>query len=229
MPSSGSLALSSELSAVSTSTVTSYNSAELFEMADNVGLTTPRGSGTSGYVQKNRSLIRPRDKVAPYPKDWDSAKHRPRQPDAEILEHEAKREIEVKVLELRDKLEEQEYVSLEHLIIITNVRSVDEDEIDDQCEALRRKLDQERKDGKDFGPNFKRLKSHQVHDLAKAKAEESERLRKALGISADYEEGSHWRKQEERMRDSLAKREAEDDIRTERAREARRYGDDDED
>jgi len=214
VPSSGSLALSSELSAVSTSTVTSYNSAELFEMADNVGLTTPRGSGTSGYVQKNRSLIRPRDKVAPYPKDWDSAKHRPRQPDAEILEHEAKREIEVKVLELRDKLEEQD---------------VDEDEIDDQCEALRRKLDQERKDGKDFGPNFKRLKSHQVHDLAKAKAEESERLRKALGISADYEEGSHWRKQEERMRDSLAKREAEDDIRTERAREARRYGDDDED
>lgn len=68
-----------------------------------------------------------------------------------------------------------------------------------------------------------------MHDLAKAKAEESERLRKALGISADYEEGSHWRKQEERMRDSLAKREAEDDMRTERAREARRYKEADED
>ncbi|KAF2855325.1 cwf21-domain-containing protein [Plenodomus tracheiphilus IPT5] len=183
-------------------------------MTDNVGLTTPRGSGTSGYVQKNRSLIRPRDKIAPYPKDWDSAKHRPRQPDAEILEHEAKREVEVKVLELRDKLEDE---------------GVDEDEIDDQCEALRRKLDQERKDGKDLGPNAKRLKSHQVHDLAKAKAEESERLRKALGISADYEEGSHWRKQEERLQESLAKRGAEDDERTERAREARRYKEEDED
>ncbi|KAI8943824.1 RNA-splicing factor [Plenodomus lindquistii] len=183
-------------------------------MADNVGLTTPRGSGTSGYVQKNRSLIRPRDKGAPYPKDWDSAKHRPRQPDAEILEHEAKRDVEVKVLELRDRLEDE---------------GVDEDEIDDQCEALRRKLDQERKDGKDMGPNAKRLKSHQVHDLAKAKAEESERLRKALGISADYEEGSHWRKQEERMRDNLAKRGAEDDERTERAREARRYQEEDDD
>ncbi|KAH9874873.1 RNA-splicing factor [Plenodomus biglobosus] len=183
-------------------------------MTDNVGLTTPRGSGTSGYVQKNRSLIRPRDKIAPYPKDWDSAKHRPRQPDAEILEHEAKRQVEVKVFELRDKLEEE---------------GVDEDEIDDQCEALRQKLNQERKDGKDLGPNAKRLKSHQVHDLAKAKAEESERLRKALGISADYEEGSHWRKQEERMRDSLAKRGAEDDERTERAREARRYREDDKD
>ena len=78
-----------------------------YAMADNVGLTTPRGSGTSGYVQKNRSLLRPRDKVAPYPKDYDHAKHRPRQPDAEILEHEAKRDIEVKVFELRDKLEEE--------------------------------------------------------------------------------------------------------------------------
>lgn len=183
-------------------------------MTDNVGLTTPRGSGTSGYVQKNRSLLRHRDKAAPYPKDWDQAKHRPRQPDAAILEHEAKREIEVKVFELRDKLEEE---------------GVDEDEIDDQCEGLRRKLEQERQDGKDLGPNAKRLKSHQVHDLAKAKIEESERLRKALGISADYEEGSHWRKQEERMRDSLAKREAEDDERAEKAKEARRYKEDDSD
>ena len=79
-------------------------------MADNVGLTTPRGSGTSGYVQKNRSLLRPRDKVAPYQKDFDHARHRPRQPDADILEHEAKRDIEVKVFELRDKLEEEGYV-----------------------------------------------------------------------------------------------------------------------
>lgn len=78
-----------------------------YTMSDNVGLSTPRGSGTSGYVQKNRSLLRHRDKAAPYPKDWDSAKHRPRQPDAAILEHEAKRAIEVKVLELRDKLEDE--------------------------------------------------------------------------------------------------------------------------
>lgn len=107
--------------------------------------------------------------------------------------------------------------------------SVDEDEIDDQCEALRRKLDQERKDGKELGPNAKRLKAYQVHDLAKAKLEESERLRKALGISADYEEGSHWRKQEERMRDGLAKRGAEDEVKTEKAREARRYKEEDSD
>jgi hypothetical protein len=107
--------------------------------------------------------------------------------------------------------------------------SIDEDEIDDQCEALRRKLNQERKDGKDLGPNAKRLKSHQVHDLAKAKIEDNERLRKALGISADYEEGSHWRKQDERLRESLAKKEEEDDEKTARAKEARRFERDDSD
>lgn len=80
-------------------------------MSSNVGLSTPRGSGTSGYVQKNRSLLKPRDKAAPYSKDWEQAKHRQRQPDPEILEHDRKREIEVKVLELRDKLEDEGYAN----------------------------------------------------------------------------------------------------------------------
>lgn len=87
---------------------------------------------------------------------------------------------------------------------------VDEDEIDDQCDALRKKLEAERKKGKDAGHSAKGLKSHQVHELAAAKIQESERLRKALGISADYEEGSHWRRQEERLRDTLADKEKED-------------------
>ena len=195
-------------------------------MSSNVGLSTPRGSGTSGYVQKNKSLLRPRDKVAPYPQDWESAKHRQRQPDQEILEHDRRREIEVKVFTLRDKLEEEGLVvsSSQSLWIMLTVNSVDEDEIDDQCDALRKKLEDERKSGKDAGPNARTLKSHQVHDLAKAKIEESERLRKALGISADYQEGSHWRKQEERLRESLA--EKEEEPRKERKDDARRYKED---
>lgn len=103
--------------------------------------------------------------------------------------------------------------------------SVDEDEIDDRCEALRRKLEEERKQGKDTGTNARNLKSHQVHDLAKAKIEESERLRKALGISVDYEEGSHWRKQEERLRESLAQKE-EEGHSADKEKDSRRYTDD---
>lgn len=64
--------------------------------------------------------------------------------------------------------------------------------------------------------------------LSQAKIEESERLRKALGISENYEEGSHWRKQEERLRESLAQREREDEEQLEKVKEARRHREDSE-
>lgn len=77
-------------------------------MSDNVGLSTPRGSGTSGYVQRNLSHLRPRDRHEPYSKDAALLKqHRPRKPDPEILEHERKRKLENEVYKLRDRLEEE--------------------------------------------------------------------------------------------------------------------------
>ena len=172
-------------------------------MSANVGLTTPRGSGTSGYVQRNLSALKPKskwqqnDRMAPYPSnadDLDRIRHRPRQPDQEILEHERKREVEIQVLELRDRLEED---------------GVGEEEVDEKCEELRAKLNKERVAGEGRergGPRGKRdLKAHRTHELAEAKIEETERLRRALGISENYEEGSHWRRQEERLREGLVK------------------------
>lgn len=172
-------------------------------MSSNVGLSTPRGSGTSGYVQRNLSHLKPRDAAAPYSKDPDLLRHRQRQPDKDILEHDRKREIEVKVFELRDKLEEEECVFPACASLCTTVpltrSSVDEDEIEDQCTALRKKLQAEQST-KNPATDARGLKSHQVHELAKAKIEESEKLRRAFGISKDYEEGSHWKKQEEKAR-----------------------------
>ncbi|KAL2156502.1 hypothetical protein VTH82DRAFT_1247 [Thermothelomyces myriococcoides] len=166
-------------------------------MSDNVGLPTPRGSGTSGYVQRNLAHMKPRDRVAPYPprnNDADGQRHKPRQPDKGLLEHDRKREVEVKVFELRDKLEEE---------------GVDEEEIESRCDELRKKLlaemekSQERGGGGGgVGPR-RNFKMHQVHELADAKIKESERLRQALKISKDYEEGSHWKKQEERLKNRL--------------------------
>lgn len=86
---------------------------------------------------------------------------------------------------------------------------VDEDDIDDQCAALRKKLEAER-EGAKGSTNARGLKSHQVHELAKAKIEESEKLRKALGIREDYEEGSHWKRQEERMRNAVGEEKRDD-------------------
>ncbi|KAI0805233.1 cwf21-domain-containing protein [Xylaria sp. FL0064] len=161
-------------------------------MSDNVGLSTPRGSGTSGYVQRNLAHMRPRDRdrAAPYPRDLDHLKHRQRQPDKGVLEHDRKREVEVKVFELRDQLEDE---------------GVDEAEIDRRCDALREELRAKmNKSGRDVASAPKKgLKAHQVHELADAKIKESERLRSALKISKDYEEGGHWKRQEERLRKAL--------------------------
>ena len=84
--------------------------------------------------------------------------------------------------------------------------SVDEEEIETQTEALRRKLTKasEESTAKSDKASARGLKTHQVHELAAAKIEESEKLRKALGIREDYEEGGHWKKKEERLRESLA-------------------------
>ncbi|KAL6853125.1 cwf21 domain-containing protein [Trichoderma novae-zelandiae] len=163
-------------------------------MSDNVGLSTPRGSGTSGYVQRNLAQVRPRDYAAPYPKDRDM-RHRQRQPDKAILEHDRKREIEVKVFELRDQLEEEE---------------VEEEEIDRRCDELRKKLLAEMNSKNKNNAPRRAFKEHQVHEMADAKIKESERLRRALKISSDYEEGGHWKKQEERLRESLVKDEGDE-------------------
>ncbi|KAL6889801.1 cwf21 domain-containing protein [Trichoderma longibrachiatum] len=163
-------------------------------MSDNVGLSTPRGSGTSGYVQRNLAQIRPRDYAAPYPKDRDM-RHKQRQPDKAILEHDRKREVEVKVFELRDQLEEEE---------------VEEEEIDRRCDELRKKLLAEMNSKNKNNAPRRAFKEHQVHEMADAKIKESERLRRALKISSDYEEGGHWKKQEERLRESLVKNEGDD-------------------
>jgi hypothetical protein len=72
------------------------------------------------------------------------------------------------------------------------------------------------------GPAPRRnFKMHQVHELADAKIKESERLRQALKISKDYEEGSHWKRQEERLKKGLepTAEGAKDEVRRERERD----------
>ncbi|KAJ9626658.1 uncharacterized protein PV06_00071 [Exophiala oligosperma] len=165
-------------------------------MSSNVGLSTPRGSGTSGYVQRNLSLLKPRDTGigAPYSLDESTRGPKTRKPDQEILNHDRLRDIEVKVLELQEKLEDDE---------------VDEDKIEAECDKLREKLTAEMERNKDRRSGGKRmdgkgLKSYQVHELAEAKERESERLRRALGLKAGEisEDGEHpMARQEKRRRE----------------------------
>lgn len=89
---------------------------------------------------------------------------------------------------------------------------VAEDEIELQTEALRKKLLKESERG--AGPNKKGLKMHQVHELAEAKIKQDDRFRSALGISRDYEEGSHWKKQEERLKANMEKELAAEQLKS---------------
>ena len=82
-------------------------------MYNGIGLTTPRGSGTNGYVQRNIASIRHRREKVDYKTDadlqrLDKALHK--QPNKEILDHEWKRGIELKCLQLREELEGEGWV-----------------------------------------------------------------------------------------------------------------------
>ncbi|EXJ80402.1 hypothetical protein A1O1_08546 [Capronia coronata CBS 617.96] len=176
-------------------------------MSANVGLSTPRGSGTSGYVQRNLSLLKPRDAGVgvPYSLDPSARPPKSRKPDQDILNHDRLREIEVKVLELREKLEDEE---------------VDEEKIEDECDKLRETLTSEMGRKRDQGGRARRvdgkgLKSYQVHELAEAKERESERLRKALGLKPDEarEGGEHpMARQEKRRREREELQDKDEDV-----------------
>ncbi|PLN83513.1 hypothetical protein BDW42DRAFT_184104 [Aspergillus taichungensis] len=222
-------------------------------MSSNVGLSTPRGSGTSGYVQRNSAFMKPRNTGygAPYPPvagagaALDAGKpFRQRMPDRQILEHDRRREIEVRVMEERERLEEvnEEIEEAEKEgkggkekeeggkkdgedgevdeSGDGKRRVLSEEEIDERCEVLRarllKELEDEEEDSrggrsragagdrKDGNKGRKQFKAYQVHELAEAKIEESERLRRALGIREDKETGEisssrdHGRRERER-------------------------------
>ncbi|KAJ5778925.1 mRNA splicing factor Cwf21 [Penicillium paradoxum] len=182
-------------------------------MSSNVGLTTPRGSGTSGYVQRNSALLKVRNTGygAPYPPvsgaNGSGPMDRPfkqRVPDKQILDHDRKRAIEVKVMEERERLEEEnerieEEAKKKNAKTDEEEKVLSEEEIDERCGVLRqlllKELEEEVQRGEAFnkslpgGRDRRNLKSYQVHELAEAKIEETERLRRAFGLREDRETG----------------------------------------
>lgn len=80
-------------------------------MYNGIGLQTPRGSGTNGHVQRNWALVRSHNKdKLNYRTEEELAKldaATNRQPNKEILDHERKRKIELKCVELEEILEEK--------------------------------------------------------------------------------------------------------------------------
>lgn len=79
-------------------------------MYNGIGLPTPRGSGTNGYVQRNWAFVRKGKEKVQYKTEEELEKldsQNNRQPNQEILDHERKRKVEVKCIELEEILEDQ--------------------------------------------------------------------------------------------------------------------------
>lgn len=76
-------------------------------MYNGIGLQTPRGSGTNGYVQRNWSYVRKTKEKVHYKTEEELEKLEAKQPNPEILAHERKRKMEVKCVELEEVLNDQ--------------------------------------------------------------------------------------------------------------------------
>jgi hypothetical protein len=170
-----------------------------------IGLQTARGSGTNGYVQRSLANIRNKPKT-PYSRERDLEKPRTktRRANPEIMEHDRKREIEVRCLELQDKLEDEGYVPC-HFILGSAYGRLDEEEIEKKVALLRKELTSQAPVGHDVKSYvhllmglMSRLKPHQVHDLAAAKEKEMEKVRRAFGIREDYVEGDGFKQMREK-------------------------------
>lgn len=84
-------------------------------MYNGIGLQTPRGSGTNGYVQRNWAAVRKTKAKVQYKTEEELEKlesNSNKQPNREILDHERKRKMEVKCMELEEVLEAQGWVEI---------------------------------------------------------------------------------------------------------------------
>ncbi|KAG9342951.1 hypothetical protein JZ751_015167 [Albula glossodonta] len=149
-------------------------------MYNGIGLTTPRGSGTNGYVQRNLSSVRAkrtRDERGDERDEKDRERLESqlnRQPNAGILEHQRKRQLEVKCAELQDMMEEQGYSA---------------EEIAEKVNSFRLMLQEKQEPPASITD---RPTVTDTHALAAANQQKNDRLREAFGIATDYVDGSSF-------------------------------------
>ncbi|KAG8795139.1 RNA-splicing factor [Ceratobasidium sp. 428] len=180
-------------------------------MYNGIGLVTPRGSGTNGYVVRNLSHLRPRDTQQDAHK-FDQGPPKHREPDAGILEHERLRKVEVACLELQLELEEN---------------NIPEEDIEREVSKLREKLTATITSA--LPTSAKNIKASDTHGLAAAKKEELSKMARALGTSANYVEGDAFNreKQEELRHQRAAEREEKDrrrdEMRLKREEDSKRW------
>ncbi|CAF0853166.1 unnamed protein product [Didymodactylos carnosus] len=162
-----------KVSVTSTASHQTVAVSEQQSMYNGIGLNTPRGTGTNGYVQKNLSFVNvKRDRVT-YVKDADVKQLETlieRKGNVEILEHEKKRRVELKCAEMRDMMLSNNY---------------DEETTKRKVQKFRKMLiereglyNNEQVEYDEHG----RPVAKETHQLAQANEEKNRKLREALGL-----------------------------------------------
>lgn len=166
-----------------------------------IGLTSVRGTGTSGYVQTNKFKVRRarHEKNRKHNDDSGSTKHS-KSANKDIIEHNRKREIEVQVMEYRIALEDDD---------------VDEEKIEELVAKYRMELME-----KDTPETVQEKTKQETHEIAARKERKMENMRRALGFEDDIVEGEAFDRelQEKKKQERIAERKRREDERIEENR-----------
>ncbi|XP_019415265.1 PREDICTED: spore wall protein 2-like isoform X3 [Lupinus angustifolius] len=141
-------------------------------MYNGIGLQTPRGSGTNGYIQTNKFFVKTKtSRVSDNTRGFDSDQGTAgvtRKPNKGILDHDWKRQIQLKLIILEEKLIDQGYT---------------EAEIAEKLEEARSNLEAAANADQEFDVNGKnKISETQTHQIAARKEKQMETLKAALGI-----------------------------------------------
>ncbi|KAJ6796515.1 protein starmaker [Iris pallida] len=141
-------------------------------MYNGIGLQTARGSGTNGYVQANKFFVRPRSNTnaAPSgdPYSAGSGGGGIRKANKDILEHDRKRQIQLRLLVLQETLADQGYT---------------ESEISAKLDEAQRSIEAEQSSASATATaSSTRFSDTQTHQVAARKERQLEIFRAALGI-----------------------------------------------
>ena len=216
-----------------------------------IGLASVRGSGTSGYVQKNLSYVKAQQIVrrtehAHLAERFEKDEEQRRSlnssvgaaPDAAIVQHELKRRVELKVAELREKLTQGVYEKRRTSTCIASrdVLTADEEkEIEDKVDQVRKKLLDDLRKQQEFPSSSMADMSGPSSDLlfiAPSQKKESDmaKVKAAIGIPDSYVPGQAFDKLklEQRKQERLSTREADERERMSFLEEMRRGSDNEE-
>lgn len=152
-------------------------------MFNGVGLTTPRGSGTSGYVQKSLAFYKQREKNSSYREVLNKFKENPAPErssiNENIIKHDVLYKIEAEIYKLK-KQHEKEYNDSQMKTFLSRKRKELEDEYS------RKVIGEDDEDNRENNKQPKHINSHKFNYLIEKK---NEKLKNAFGIKDSHVPG----------------------------------------